>query len=91
MMLSALTNEGRKTVRDNPERIQLVNKAIEKWGAKVIAQYALLGPYDFLTILQAEDAKAILKVSAEMGARGTVKIQSFPAFPIEEFIKDITE
>jgi uncharacterized protein with GYD domain len=91
MMLTTLTDEGRKTVKDNPERIEQVNKAVESWGAKIISQYALFGPYDFLTLLQAEDDMAILKIATELGARGTLKTMTLPAIPIDEFIKGLLE
>jgi uncharacterized protein with GYD domain len=89
VMLTNLTDEGRKTLKESPERIKLVNKTVEAMGAKIIAQYALLGVHDFITILQAEDDNVILKVATELGARGTVQTTTLPAFPIDEFIQDI--
>jgi len=86
ILLSNLTEEGRRTVKARPERIQEVNKEIEAWGAKVIAQYAVLGPYDFVNVVRAPDNKTIAKVSMELGARGTVQIMSMPAIPVDEFI-----
>lgn len=90
-VLSNLTEEGRKTVKERPRRILQVNESIENLGVKIIGQYALLGTYDFLTILQAEDNKTVLKAAMEFGSRGTVKTISFPAIPIEEFVKDFSE
>lgn len=87
IMMSRLTNEGRETVKKNPERIKEVDQEIERMGARVLAQYALLGLYDFLTVLEAPDNETIAKVSIEFGSRGTVQIQTFAATPIFEFIE----
>jgi uncharacterized protein with GYD domain len=86
ILLSTLTSEGRRTIKERPQRIKEVNKEIEALGAKVIAQYAVLGKYDFINIVEAPDNKTILQVSIELGARGTVDIMSLPATPIDEFI-----
>ncbi len=86
ILLSNLTDEGWKTIRENPERIKEVNKELETLGVKVISQYAVLGPYDFASIVEAPDNKTIGKVSIELGSRGTVKIMSMAAVPIDEFI-----
>lgn len=88
-MLTTLTDEGRKTVKNEPERIKLVNKAVEAWGGKILCQYALLGTYDFLSIIQVEDDRAILKISVELGARGSLQTITLPAFEIDEFVEDI--
>ena len=86
IMLSTLTDEGRKTVKQNPSRIKQVNKEIEAMGAKVLAQYAVLGPYDFVNVVEAKDNAAIAKISIELGARGTVQFLTMPAIPIDQFI-----
>lgn len=86
ILLSKLTSEGRKTIKERPHRIIEVNKEIEAFGAKVLQQYAVLGAYDFVNIVEASNNEAILKVSIELGSRGTVQITSLPAMPMEEFI-----
>ena len=85
IMLSNLTDEGRKTIKMRPERIKEVNKEIEKMGAKVIEQYAVLGPYDFISILEASDNETITRVAVELGSRGTVQIQTLSAIPVYTF------
>jgi uncharacterized protein with GYD domain len=85
IMLSTLTDEGRKTVKMRPERIKEVNKELEKMGVKVVAQYAVLGPYDFVNVVEAPDNETISKVSVELGSRGTVQLMTLVAIPIEEF------
>ncbi|MFQ6124219.1 MAG: GYD domain-containing protein [Candidatus Heimdallarchaeota archaeon] len=86
ILLSKLTAEGRKTIKDNPERIREVNMEIESFGAKIVKQYAVLGPYDFINVVEAPDNETITRVSVEFGARGTVEITSMPAMPIDDFI-----
>jgi len=78
IMLSKLTDQGRKTLRENPNRIKEVNKEVEGMGGKVVAQYAVLGPYDFVNVVEAPDNKTIAKISVELGARGTVEIITLP-------------
>jgi uncharacterized protein with GYD domain len=91
IMLSTLTDEGRKTVRMRPERIKEVNKELEKMGVRVVAQYAVLGPYDFVNIVEAPDNETISKVSIDLGSRGTVQLMTLVAIPIEEFEHKLKE
>jgi len=84
VMLTTLTDEGRKTIKSNPQRIKEVNKEVEAMGVKILAQYAVLGPYDFVNILEAPDNKAISKVSVEIGARGTLHIMTMAAMTVDE-------
>lgn len=87
--LSNLTDEGRKTIKERPERIKEVNKEIEAMGIKVLEQYAVLGPYDFITLLDAPNNNAVLKMSVELGSRGTVQLVTLPAVSVDEFIKTL--
>lgn len=89
VILSTLTDEGRKTIRENPKRILEVNKELEKMGLKVKEQYAVLGPYDFVNIVEAPDNISVMKASVEIGSRGSVQLLTLAAIPIEDFIKKI--
>ncbi|MDH5483559.1 MAG: GYD domain-containing protein [Candidatus Bathyarchaeota archaeon] len=89
ILLSNLTDEGWKTVREKPERIKEVNKELEALGVRVITQYAVLGPYDFVNIVEAPNNETIAKVSIELGSRGTIKITSMAAIPIDDFIASV--
>jgi uncharacterized protein with GYD domain len=89
IMLSTLTDDGRKTLKSKPSRIKEVNKEIEGMGAKVVAQYAVLGPYDFINVVEAPDNSTIAKISVELGSRGTVQFLTMPALPIDDFIKTL--
>jgi uncharacterized protein with GYD domain len=86
VMLTTLTDEGRKTIKGNPKRIKEVNKEVEGMGVKIMAQYAVLGPYDFVNILEAPDNKAISKVALELGARGTLQTMTMAAMTIDDLV-----
>jgi uncharacterized protein with GYD domain len=79
VMLTNLTPDGVKTLKSNPNRVSEVNKEVEQIGAKVIAQYATLGQYDFVTIVEADDAQTMAKVSVELGSRGTMTSETMSA------------
>ena len=87
ILVSKLTNEGRKTIKNNPDRIRQVDQEIAKMGAKVLAQYATLGKYDFINIVEAPDNETIARVSTELGSRETVDITTLSAIPVFEFVE----
>lgn len=89
IMLSTLTDEGRKTIRMRPERIREVNREIERMGAKVTGQYAVLGPYDFVNIIEAPDNETITRISIELGSRGTVQLLTLSAITIDSLEKKL--
>jgi uncharacterized protein with GYD domain len=89
LILSTLTDEGLKTLKAKPDRIMEVNREIEAMGVKIQKQYALLGTYDFANIVEAPDNETVMKMSVEIGARGSVHMTTLPAVPVEEFIKKI--
>ena len=87
IMLTNLTDEGRKTVNNNPDRISQVNKEVEEMGAKILAQYALLGPHDFVTFIDAPDKQTVIKIAMDLGARGTMHTTTMAAMTIDEFVE----
>jgi uncharacterized protein with GYD domain len=87
--LSNLTDEGRKTLKQKPHRIKEVNKEIEAMGIKVVEQYSVLGPYDFVTLLEAPNNEAVMKMSVELGSRGTVQMITLPALTVDDFIESL--
>ena len=89
IMLTTLTPEGVQTVKNNPQRIKEVSKEIEQLGASVKAQWATLGHFDFVNIIEAPDEKTIARVSLELGSRGTAKYETLSAIPIDDFIGSI--
>ena len=86
VLLSTLTPEGVQTVKNNPSRIREVNKEIEQLGATVTAQWATLGRFDFINVVEAPDEKTVARVSLELGSRGTAHYETLSAIPIDDFI-----
>ena len=89
VMLTTLTDEGRKTIKQNPERIKEVNREVEAMGVKVLGQYALLGPYDFVNILDAPSNDVVVRVAMELGARGTLGTLTMAAMTLDDFIAGV--
>jgi uncharacterized protein with GYD domain len=89
VLLTRVTSAGVKTIQSNPRRIKEVNREIEALGCRIVAQYATLGRYDFVNIVEAKDNETIARVSANLGARGTVHIETLPALPVETFIRAV--
>jgi uncharacterized protein with GYD domain len=91
ILLSTLTDEGAKTITINPLRIKEVNQEVERMGARVVSQWAVLGPYDFVNVVEAPDVQTIARISAQLVSRGTVRIMTLAAIPVEEFIASLSQ
>ncbi|MBE9171092.1 GYD domain-containing protein [Pleurocapsales cyanobacterium LEGE 06147] len=91
IILSNLTDEGAKTLKHNPERIKEVNKEFEALGVKVLSQYAVLGPYDFVNIVEGPDNIQMARIASELSSRGSVRVMTMAAIPIDEFIGSFQE
>ena len=89
VMLSTLSPEGVQTIKNNPQRIREVNKEVEQLGAKVTAQWATLGRFDFVNIVEAPDEATMARVSLELGSRGTARYESLVAIPVDDFIASL--
>jgi uncharacterized protein with GYD domain len=89
-MLSSLTAQGVQTLKSNPDRLREVNRDVEELGARVVQQWATLGPFDFVNVVEAPDAQTIARVSVALGARGSTKVQTLQALDIDEFLNAIT-
>ena len=89
VMLSTLTPEGVQTIKNNPTRIREVNKEVEQLGASVKAQWAVLGRFDFVNVIEAPDEATVARVSLELGSRGTAKYETLSAIPIDDFIASL--
>lgn len=86
VMLSTLGPDGHARLRENPERLREVNADVESMGVRVISQYALLGQYDFLNILEAPDEVTMARVATTLASRGTLKTLTLTAIPVDEFV-----
>ena len=89
ILLSTLTDDGAQTIKEDPARILAVNQELDRMGVHVVSQWAVLGPYDFVNVVEAPDIVTIARVSAVLSSRGSVKIMTLPAIPIDEFIEGI--
>jgi uncharacterized protein with GYD domain len=86
LMLSSLSEQGLQTLRANPDRVREVNKDVEEMGARVLHQWFVLGPYDFVNIIEAPDASTIARLSVALGARGSVHTQSYEMLEVDELL-----
>jgi uncharacterized protein with GYD domain len=89
ILLSSMTDEGAETLKVNPGRLKEVNQELEAMGVRVLQQYATLGPYDFVNVVEGPDNATMLRVSVEMGSRGSVKILTLPAVPVDDFLSSL--
>jgi len=86
IMLTKLTPDGVQTIKNNPSRIREVNREVEQLGASVKAQWATLGEFDFVNVVEAPDELTMARVSLELGSRGTSRYETLTAIPIDDFI-----
>lgn len=86
VMLTRLTDHGAKTVKENPERILEVDSQLSDMGLKVIQQYAVLGRYDFVNIVEAPDQMTLARIALELASRGSIRIETMAAIPVEDLI-----
>jgi len=90
ILLTTLTAQGVQTLKSNPDRLREVNRDVEELGARVLHQWATLGPYDFVNVVEAPDDATIARVSVALGARGSAKLQTLSALTIDEFLGAVT-
>jgi uncharacterized protein with GYD domain len=90
ILLSSLTAQGVQTLKSNPDRLREVNRDVEELGAKVLHQWATLGPFDFVNVVEAPDDATIARVSVALGARGSAKLQTLSALSIDEFLAAVS-
>ncbi len=89
VLLSKLTPHGRRTLKDKPDRMNEVNEEITYFGCKILRQYAVLGPYDFVTVIEAPDNETVAHLSLALGARGPLKLVSLAAVPMGDFLRKL--
>jgi len=86
LMLTTLTDEGRKAIQEDPETLREINKEVELMGVKILSQYALLGQYDFVNIVEAPSNEAIAKLAIRLSARGTTQTLTLAAITLDNLI-----
>ena len=90
ILLSTLSQQGVQTLKSNPERLRQVNQDVAELGARVLHQWATLGSFDFVNVVEAPDTATMARVSVALGARGSTKIQTLPALTIDELLETLT-
>ena len=90
ILLSKLTAQGVQTLKSNPDRLREVNSDVEELGARVVHQWATLGPFDFVNVVEAPDNATIARVSVALGARGSANFQTLSALSIDEFLAAVS-
>ncbi len=86
VMLTTLTEKGRSAINDDPESLREINKEVEYMGAKILAQYALLGQYDFVNILEAPSNEVMAKLATRLSAKGSTQTMTLAAIPLDDLI-----
>ena len=89
ILLSTLTQQGVQTLKSNPERLRQFNQDVEELGCRVLHQWATLGEFDFVNVVEAPDVATVAKVSVALGARGSIRIETLPALEIEDFLRTL--
>jgi uncharacterized protein with GYD domain len=89
LMLTTLTDKGVQTLNSNPARLREVNRDVEEFGARILHQWASLGEYDFVNVVEAPDDLTLMKLSVRLGARGSVKFESLPLVPVEDLLSSL--
>ena len=90
ILLTTLTAQGVQTLRSNPDRLREVNRDVEELGARVLHQWATLGPFDFVNVVEAPDEATIARVSVSLGARGSARLETLPALEIDDFLNALS-
>ena len=91
VLLSTLTQQGVQTLKSNPERLRQVNRDVEELGARVLHQWATLGAFDFVNVVEAPDVETIARVSLALAARGSVRTQTLPALDVDSFLRTLSD
>ena len=90
ILLSSLTQQGIQTLKSNPERLRQVNQDVEELGCKVLHQWATLGEFDFVNVIEAPDTATVARVSVALAARGSTRVQTLPALTIDDFVATLS-
>lgn len=89
ILLSTLTLEGTDTLKTHPALIDETNARLASYGITVVTQYAVLGPYDFVTIVEAPDNATVVRASAALSLSGIVRLTTLPAVAVEDFLASL--
>lgn len=90
ILLSRLSQQGVQTLKSNPDRLREVNRDVEELGAKVLHQWATLGEFDFISVVEAPDTATVARVSVALASRGSTRVETLPALTIDDFVATLT-
>jgi uncharacterized protein with GYD domain len=90
ILLSRLSQQGVATLKSNPGRLLEVNRDVEELGARVLHQWATLGEFDFVNVIEAPDTATVARVSVALGARGSTRVHTLEALSIDDFVSAIS-
>ena len=91
MMLTTLTDTGRKALQEGPEILRGFNKEVEFMGVKMLDQYALLGQYDFVNIVEAPSNEVVAKLATRLSAQGHFSTLTLAAITLDSLIETLKE
>jgi uncharacterized protein with GYD domain len=91
VMLSTIGPDGFHKLNTQPERLREVNDEVESLGVKVLHQWALLGQYDFINIIEAPDDVTVAKLATKLAARGTMKTTTIKAIDVDDYINALAQ
>lgn len=89
VMLTTVGPDGWARIREQPERINEVTAEVEAMGLKVVVQYALLGQWDFLNVIEAPDEATMARAAVALAARGTMRTTTLQALSVDELIASL--
>jgi uncharacterized protein with GYD domain len=89
IIISTLTDEGARTLKKNPERVKSVNSELKEMGINVLDQYIVLGNFDFLNLVEADDDTVITKGVVELLSRGSIRTVTYRVIPVDDFIESL--
>ena len=81
-LLGTMTSTGQKLLHDNHDLVVEATRNIAVDGAEIMGQYAVLGRYDYLMMVEADDNGAVARLSLEMGVRAGLHMETLPAIAI---------
>ena len=88
-MLSTIGPDGWETVSENPDRITAVTREVEAMGCRVVCQYAVMGQYDFVNVIEAPDEQTMARVAVMLASRGTMRSTTMQAIPLDQFVETL--
>ena len=78
--LGSYTEQGIKSIKDSPKRVDGIKKLAESLGGKMTHLYLTMGEHDLVAISEFPDDEAAAKFALAIGAAGNVRTKTLKAF-----------